>query len=153
MRSPRRLVRVRDSLVLEFNKRRDTLHSGFKVSSTTSPRFSGCVRTWSSRLKNPQLKRLPQHVHMYRGYTTQESRGILSSRRIRRNPGTPSSPLKQDLHCTFSVSVKRSCIIFWHCWWNSLVSGPSVQQPRKPRPYPPIWSNWQLITHYVFAGP
>ena len=25
-------------------------------------RFNGCVRTWSSILKNPQLKRLPQHV-------------------------------------------------------------------------------------------
>ena len=46
------------------------------------------------------------------------------------------------IYCTFSVSVKRSCIIFWHCWWNSLVSGPSVraeQRPRNPRPSPPIW--------------
>ena len=46
------------------------------------------------------------------------------------------------IYCTFSVSVKRSCIIFWHCWWNSLVSGPSVraeQQSRHPRPSPPIW--------------
>ena len=88
--------------------------SGIKVSST-SPRFSGCVRTCSSRLKNQQLKRLLQHKNHVVLLAadglggTPEPQALLSNRTL------------TVVYCTFSVSVRRSCIIFWHCWRNSLV--------------------------------
>ena len=89
----------------------------------------------------------------YRGYTTQEYHLHINSRRIRRNPGTPSSPLKQDLHG--SLQCIRETLLYYiltlfelRTVRSSLVSRPSVraeQQPPNSRPSAPIWCAFVIV--------